>query len=212
MIMIDSIYRTHLKRPLDLLLSLIALIVLFPLFIVVAILIKMNLGSPIIFAQRRPGINEKIFMLYKFRTMNNKYNEKGELLPDKVRLTKLGEFLRNTSIDELPELFNIIKGDMSLVGPRPLAVQYLPYYTEFERKRHSVLPGLTGLAQINGRNSLCWEEKFKYDVEYTMNVSFLLDIKIIIKTIVIILKRNNIGLRGLNAPEDFDKYRQTHTF
>lgn len=191
----------------DFVLSLMAIIVLSPVLLIVALLVRTKLGSPVIFKQKRPGLNEKIFTMYKFRTMTDERDEKGELLPDSVRLTKFGRFLRSTSLDELPELFNILKGDMSIIGPRPLAVQYLPYYTEDERARHSVKPGLSGLAQVNGRNTATWEQRFLYDIEYVNNISFSKDIKIILKTILKAVKRDDIGERGVDSPLDFDKYR-----
>lgn len=201
-------YAKYIKRILDFILSLIALIVLSPVLLVVAILVRMKLGSPIIFKQQRPGKDEKIFTLYKFRTMTDKKDENGNLLPDSERLTKFGKVLRSTSLDELPELVNILKGDMSIVGPRPLAVQYLPYYNEKECHRHDVKPGLTGLAQVNGRNALQWEERFKYDLKYVNNVSFKLDLKIICMTIKKVFKRENIVVRGTGKTEDFDTYRR----
>ncbi|MBU5427920.1 sugar transferase [Tissierella pigra] len=201
-------YKKYFKRLVDIVLSLIALIVLSPVMLIVAILVRIKLGSPVIFKQERPGLNEKIFTMYKFRTMTDEEDKNGELMPDGVRLTKFGRILRSTSLDELPELFNILKGDMSIVGPRPLAVQYLPYYTEIERIRHSVRPGLSGLAQINGRNLATWEQRFRYDIEYVNSISFLGDLEIIFKTINKTVKRENIGERGLDSPQDFDKYRQ----
>lgn len=185
-------YAKYIKRILDLILSLMALIVLMPLMIIIGILVRINLGSPIIFKQKRPGKNEKIFTLYKFRTMTDKRDIDGNLLPDEYRLTKFGKFLRSTSLDELPELINIIKGDMAIVGPRPLLVEYLPYYTEEEKHRHDVRPGLTGLAQVNGRNEISWEEKLKYDTEYIKEISFYSDLKIIFKTIKKTIKREDI--------------------
>ncbi len=185
-------YAKYIKRTLDLILSLMALIVLMPLMIIIGILVRINLGSPIIFKQKRPGKNEKIFTLYKFRTMTDKRDIDGNLLPDEYRLTKFGKFLRSTSLDELPELINIIKGDMAIVGPRPLLVEYLPYYTEEEKHRHDVRPGLTGLAQVNGRNAISWEEKLKYDTEYIKEISFYSDLKIIFKTIKKTIKREDI--------------------
>ena len=185
-------YAKYIKRILDLILSLMALIVLMPLMIIIGILVRINLGSPIIFKQKRPGKNEKIFTLYKFRTMTDKRDIDGNLLPDEYRLTKFGKFLRSTSLDELPELINIIKGDMAIVGPRPLLVEYLPYYTEEEKHRHDVSPGLTGLAQVNGRNAISWEEKLKYDTEYIKKISFYSDLKIIFKTIKKTIKREDI--------------------
>lgn len=185
-------YAKYIKRILDLILSLMALIVLMPLMIIIGILVRINLGSPIIFKQKRPGKNEKIFTLYKFRTMTDKRDIDGNLLPDEYRLTKFGKFLRSTSLDELPELINIIKGDMAIVGPRPLLVEYLLYYTEEEKHRHDVRPGLTGLAQVNGRNAISWEEKLKYDTEYIKKISFYSDLKIIFKTIKKTIKREDI--------------------
>lgn len=185
-------YAKYIKRTLDLILSLMALIVLMPLMIIIGILVRINLGSPIIFKQKRPGKNEKIFTLYKFRTMTDKRDIDGNLLPDEYRLTKFGKFLRSTSLDELPELINIIKGDMAIVGPRPLLVEYLPYYTEEEKHRYDVRPGLTGLAQVNGRNAISWEEKLKYDTEYIKEISFYSDLKIIFKTIKKTIKREDI--------------------
>lgn len=186
-------YERFLKRALDFVLSLVALVVLSPLMAVVAILVRVKLGSPVIFCQERPGKNEKIFKLYKFRSMTDARDENGELLPDEVRLTKFGKTLRATSLDELPELWNILKGDMAIVGPRPLAVAYLPYYTEEEHHRHDVRPGLTGLAQINGRNNLSWEEKFAFDLEYVRKESLMLDSKIILLTVKKVLVREGIG-------------------
>ncbi len=188
-------YAKYIKRILDLILSLMALIVLMPLMIIIGILVRINLGSPIIFKQKRPGKNEKIFTLYKFRTMTDKRDIDGNLLPDEYRLTKFGKFLRSTSLDELPELINIIKGDMAIVGPRPLLVEYLPYYTEEEKHRHDVRPGLTGLAQVNGRNAISWEEKFLKDLEYIKNMSVKNDIKIIFKTVGKVFKRDGISRR-----------------
>ena len=185
-------YAKYIKRILDLILSLMALIVLMPLMIIIGILVRINLGSPIILKQKRPGKNEKIFTLYKFRTMTDKRDIDGNLLPDEYRLTKFGKFLRSTSLDELPELINIIKGDMAIVGPRPLLVEYLPYYTEEEKHRHDVRPGLTGLAQVNGRNAISWEEKLKYDTEYIKKIYFNSDLKIIFKTIKKTIKREDI--------------------
>ena len=192
-------YAKYIKRMLDLILSLMALIILMPLMIIITILVRIKLGSPVIFKQERPGKNEKIFTLYKFRTMTNKKDENGNLLPDSERLTKFGKILRSTSLDELPELFNIIKGDMAIVGPRPLVVQYLPYYTDEERHRHDVRPGLTGLAQVSGRNLLKWEEKLRKDVEYVERYNFLYDLKIILKTIKnVLLKKDVISSEEIN--------------
>lgn len=185
-------YKNYLKRGMDFILSLLAIIVLSPVYIVVAILVRVKLGSPVLFKQNRPGKDEKIFPMYKFRTMTDARDENGELLPDDVRLTKFGKLLRSTSLDELPELFCILKGDMSIIGPRPLLVEYLPYYTEEEQNRHDLRPGLSGWAQVNGRNTLTWEEKFAYDIEYVEKCSFLLDCKIIIMTIMKVFKREDI--------------------
>ena len=188
-------YAKYIKRILDFILSLIALIVLSPVLLVVAILVRIKLGSPIIFKQQRPGKDEKIFTLYKFRTMTDKKDENGNLLPDEQRLTKFGKALRSTSLDELPELWNILKGDMAIVGPRPLLVEYLPLYNEKQKLRHDVRPGLTGLAQISGRNAITWEEKFKDDLEYVNNITFIQDAKIILKTITKVFKREGISRR-----------------
>lgn len=185
-------YAKYFKRMLDFILSLIALIILSPILLIVAILVRIKLGSPIIFKQQRPGKNEKIFTLYKFRTMTDNKDENGNLLPDSERLTKFGKILRSTSLDELPELVNILKGDMAIVGPRPLLVKYLPYYTEEEKHRHDVRPGLTGLAQICGRNNLDWNERFEMDLKYVNSVSFKEDLIIIFKTISSVLKHNDI--------------------
>ena len=199
-------YEQHIKRPMDFILSLAALVVLTPVFLLVSILVRKKLGKPVIFTQERPGLNEKIFKLYKFRSMTDERDKNGELLPDEIRLTKFGKFLRSTSLDELPELFNILKGDMSIVGPRPLLVKYLPFYTEQERHRHDVRPGLTGLAQVSGRNAISWEEKFQYDVAYTKNITFFEDLMIVIKTfMVVLIPHKNVIL---NALEDFDEYRK----
>ncbi len=201
-------YRKYFKRPLDFIMALVGLIVLSPVMLVIAILVRINLGSPVIFKQPRPGLNEKIFTLYKFRTMTDERDENGELLPDEQRLTPFGKWLRSTSLDELPELWNILKGDMSFVGPRPLLVNYLPYYTSEERLRHSVRPGMTGLAQVNGRNTVQWEKRFALDLDYVRNASLWMDVKIVFKTIDAVLSRRDIGCRGVDAPEDFDEYRK----
>lgn len=203
-----GIYEKYIKRVLDIICALAAMIVFCWLYAIVAILVKVKLGSPVLFKQPRPGKNEKIFNLYKFRTMTDEKDENGELLPDEVRLTKFGKFLRKTSLDELPEAVNILKGDMSVVGPRPLVVQYLPYYNEKERHRHDIRPGLSGLAQVNGRNALSWEEKFDYDIQYVNKIIFITDLKIVILSIIKALKRDDIGVRGLDMPNDFDIYRK----
>lgn len=186
-------YRKYIKRFFDFILSLIALIVLSPVFLTVSILVRLKLGSPVIFKQERPGLNEKIFTLYKFRTMTDKKDENGNLLPDSERLTKFGKLLRSLSVDELPQLFNILKGDMSIIGPRPLLVEYLELYNKEQKHRHDVRPGITGLAQCKGRNSLSWEEKFNYDINYVDNVTFQNDLQIIFKTIKIVLKKEGIS-------------------
>ena len=191
----NIMYAKYIKRPLDFTLSLIAIIILSPLLLIVAILVRIKLGKPVIFKQQRPGKNEKIFTLYKFRTMTDKKDENGNLLPDEQRLTKFGKALRSTSLDELPELWNILKGDMAIVGPRPLLVEYLPLYNEKQKLRHDVRPGLTGLAQISGRNAITWEEKFKDDLEYVNNITFIQDAKIILKTITKVFKREGISRR-----------------
>jgi undecaprenyl phosphate N,N'-diacetylbacillosamine 1-phosphate transferase len=186
------IYKRYFKRPLDIIFSAIALIVLAPVFLIVAILVKINLGSPIILKQERPGLNEKVFTIFKFRTMNNKQDQENQLLTDKERTTRFGKILRSTSIDELPELFNILIGDMSLVGPRPLLVQYIDFYNDSQKHRHDVRPGLTGLAQVSGRNSIEWDKRFLLDIKYVEKVRFLEDCKIIIKTIWKVINRNGI--------------------
>ena len=197
-------YAKYIKRILDFILSLIALIVLSPVLLVVAILVRIKLGSPIIFKQQRPGKDERIFTLYKFRTMTDKKDENGNLLPDSERLTKFGKVLRSTSLDELPELVNILKGDMSIVGPRPLLVKYLQYYTEEERHRHDVRPWLTGLAQVSGRNTISWKEKFDKDIEYVNNISFFNDCSVIIKTVIAVFKHDGVKLQAI---PDLDKER-----
>lgn len=201
-------YAKCFKRLLDFLLSFIALVVLSPVILILIILgaIKMR-GNPF-FTQRRPGKNEKIFKLIKFRTMTNKKDENGNLLPDDQRLTKYGRILRSTSLDELPELLNILVGHMSIVGPRPLAVQYLPWYNEQEKRRHSVRPGLTGLAQVHGRNATTWEERFSYDITYVDKITFIGDIKILFQTVATVFRRSGIGVRGVDSPMDFDVYRR----
>ena len=196
-------YKRFVKRCLDFLLSLAALIILSPVLLLVAILVRCKLGSPILFKQERPGLHEKIFCMYKFPTMTDAKDADGNLLPDEVRLTKFGKLLRSTSLDELPELFNILKGDMAIVGPRPLLVQYLPRYNERQHHRHDVRPGFTGLAQVNGRNSISWQEKFEWDVKYVENVSFFIDLRIIAKTVKVVLKRDGISSETSATMEEF---------
>jgi len=186
-------YRLFFKRIIDIFLSLVFILLFWWLYIILIILVKKKLGSPILFKQERPGLNEKIFTMYKFRTMTNRKDENGNLLPDKDRLTKFGRFLRSTSLDEIPELWNVLKGEMSLVGPRPLLVEYLSKYTKEENRRHEVRPGITGFAQVNGRNNTTWEDRFKNDIYYVENISFLLDLKIIIKTILKVIKKSDIN-------------------
>ena len=208
-----GLYGRFVKRGLDILIASLVIILFWWLYAILALLVRINLGSPVLFKQERPGKidpatgKEKIFKMYKFRSMTDKRDENGNLLPGKLRLTKFGRFFRSTSLDELPEIWNILKGDMSLIGPRPLSVGYLPYYTEEERVRHSVRPGLTGLAQASGRNDISWEEKFAYDVEYANNVTFAMDCKVIFKTVKTVLCREGIG-QGAQTPESFHIYRQ----
>lgn len=188
----NSVYNLYIKRFIDILCSGIALLVLLPIMAITAVLIRIKLGSPVLFTQDRPGKSEKIFKMYKFRSMSDARDKDGNLLPDDVRLTSFGRQLRSTSLDELPELFNILKGDMSIVGPRPLLVEYLPYYTDEERHRHDVLPGLTGWAQVNGRNITVWDERLQQDIYYVNNVSFPLDCKIVWMTIYKVINRSDI--------------------
>ena len=197
-------YEKYFKRPLDLCCGLAAVIVFWWLYLILAILVRIRLGSPVLFTQERPGKDEKIFKLYKFRTMTDARDEKGQLLPDEVRLTKFGKMLRATSLDELPEAFNIIRGEMSVIGPRPLLVKYLPRYNEEQKHRHDVRPGLSGLAQVNGRNAINWEEKFRYDVEYTNKITFLGDLKIIFQTISkAFVRREGISSATSDTMEEF---------
>ena len=190
----NRLYNKYIKRILDILISLTFIVLFSWLYLILVILVRIKLGSPVLFCQKRPGYNEKIFTLYKFRTMTDKRDEKGNLLPDSERLTKFGSMLRSTSLDELPEMFNILKGDMSLIGPRPLLVEYLPYFTEEERLRHSVRPGLTGLAQVSGRNYLAWDKRLARDVEYVNHISFIMDVRIIIKTIMVVFKKEDVSV------------------
>lgn len=200
-------YKKCIKRLLDILLTLTGIIVLSPVYVILWILIRCRLGKPAIFTQDRPGKDEKVFCLYKFRSMTDERDADGNLLPDEKRLTHFGKILRSTSLDELPELFNILKGDMSLIGPRPLLVRYLPYYTNEERHRHDVRPGLTGYAQIMGRNALGWEDRFRYDLEYVNHLTFRMDIKIIWMTVGKVLKRSDTLSGNEQTVEDFDVYR-----
>lgn len=204
-----SFYERWCKRPLDFFFSLLALILLSPVFLLISMLVKIKLGSPIIYKQQRPGLNEEIFNLYKFRSMTDEKDSQGDLLPDAERLTNFGRVLRSTSLDELPELLNILKGDMSLVGPRPLLVQYLPLYNENQKRRHEVRPGLTGLAQVNGRNAISWEEKFYYDIKYVDNVSFIGDLKIILTTVKKVLAKDGINSEVAGTMEVFTGNKQT---
>ena len=199
----NSFYNRFLKRFFDIVLSFFALVLLSPLLAVLAVLVRIKLGSPVLFTQERPGKNGKIFRLYKFRTMTDERDENGELLPDDVRLTRFGQMLRSTSLDELPEFFNILRGDMSFIGPRPLLVSYLPLYNEKQRHRHDVRPGLTGLAQCSGRNLLSWEDRFDLDVEYVQNLSFGMDISIIFRTVRGILTKEGISSEPSVTMEPF---------
>lgn len=191
-----KIYEKLVKRIIDIIFAFSALVILCPVLIITALLVRFRIGSPILFKQKRPGLHEKVFTLYKFRTMTNERNEKGELLPDHVRLTRFGRFLRSTSLDELPQLINIIKGDLSIIGPRPLLVSYLPLYNDEQRKRHNVRPGLVGLAGVRGRNAQGWDEKFKSDIEYVNNISFIMDLKIFVLAIITVLKRSGVNQDG----------------
>lgn len=198
-----TFYDKYIKRIIDFLLSLIGIIILSPVLLIVAIMVRTKLGSPILFTQERPGLNGRIFKMYKFRTMTNETDENGELLPDEIRLTKFGKFLRSSSLDELPEMFNILKGDMSIVGPRPLLVKYLPLYSERQAHRHDVRPGLTGYAQVNGRNAISWEEKFELDIFYVNNSSFMVDVMIFFKTIKKVFDREGISSDTSVTMEEF---------
>ena len=189
----SGLYRLYFKRPMDFILSLLAITILSPVFIITGVLVRTKLGSPILFKQNRPGLDEKIFTMYKFRTMTDQKDENGELLPDHIRLTKFGKMLRATSLDELPELLNILKGDMSIIGPRPLLVQYLPLYNTHQQRRHEVRPGLSGYAQVNGRNSISWDNKFDLDVQYVDSVTFVNDVKIIMLTLKKVFVKDGIS-------------------
>lgn len=199
-------YQKYIKRSLDFILSLLGLLILSPVFLIIAILVRTKLGTPIIFKQKRPGQYGKIFTLYKFRTMTDEKDEKGKLLPDEKRLISFGKFLRSTSLDELPELFNILKGDMAMIGPRPQLVRDMVFMNEEQKKRHLVRQGLTGLAQVNGRNAISWEDKFKYDLEYVEHVNFRQDIKIFFMTIQKVFAKEAISAEGMETAEDFGDY------
>ncbi|WP_256522611.1 sugar transferase [Halobacillus sp. A5] len=200
----NEIYKNYIKRPLDFTLSSIAIVVLSPVVLTVGILVKTKIGSPVLFKQKRPGLNEKIFTMYKFRTMTNETDEQGELLPDSLRLTKFGKFLRSSSLDELPGLFNILKGDMSIVGPRPLLIKYLPFYREEEKLRHTVRPGLTGLSQVNGRNYLEWDKRLSLDVSYANHLSFKKDMNIIYRTLKKVIQREDIAVGNEHVMKNLD--------
>ncbi len=204
-----NFYDRYIKRFLDILLSGLALIILSPVLLVTAVLVRCKLGSPVLFCQDRPGKDEKIFRLYKFRTMTDRRDAQGNLLPDKDRLTKFGKLLRATSLDELPELWNILKGDMSIVGPRPLLVKYLPLYSKQQRRRHSVRPGLTGWAQVHGRNALSWEDKFRHDVWYVDHISLWLDIKTVLLTVKKVFCREGISSETAATMEEFQGTKET---
>lgn len=201
-------YEKYFKRLVDVFCGLAALLVFWWLYIIVAILVRIKLGSPVLFTQERPGKNEKIFKLYKFRTMTDARDENGELLPDEVRLTKFGKALRATSLDELPEVFNILKGEMSIVGPRPLTIQYLPYYSEEERHRHDVRPGLSGLAQVNGRNFIDWDHRLAFDVQYVKKITFVGDLRIILQTALKFVKKEDIAVDTNKVEPNFAEERR----
>ncbi|MCH1982924.1 sugar transferase [Ruminococcus sp. OA3] len=201
-----SFYEKHIKRSQDFCCALLAVLILSPVMAVTAMLVRIKLGSPVIFRQKRPGLHGEIFTLYKFRTMTDERDESGELQSDEVRLTSFGKWLRSTSLDELPELINILKGDMAVVGPRPLLIKYLPYYNSLQARRHEVKPGFTGYAQVHGRNAVTWEEKFDMDVHYVDNISFLGDWKIIFQTVKTVLKREGISSATSATMEDFADY------
>ncbi|OCX42477.1 UDP-galactose phosphate transferase [Campylobacter ornithocola] len=196
-------YKNSLKRVFDFFLALILLVTFLPFIILIGIVLKIVQGN-VLFKQARPGLNEKIFYIYKFKTMSDETDENGELLPDELRLKPFGKLIRSLSLDELPQLFNVLKGDMSFIGPRPLLVEYLPLYNQEQKKRHNVRPGITGWAQINGRNAISWEQKFKYDVEYVQNCSFLFDLKIFFMTIVKVLKRSGVNKEGVATTDKFN--------
>lgn len=199
-------YARYIKRWLDFILSLLAIVILSPILLIVALLVRIKLGSPVIFKQKRPGLHEKIFTLYKFRTMTDEKDKDGNLLSDDQRLTKFGKLLRSTSLDELPELFNILKGNMSFIGPRPLLVKDMIFMSNKQRKRHTIRPGLSGLAQVNGRNNISWEDKFSWDLKYIENITFLEDINLVLQTIKKVFKRADINRKGTDSDIDFGDY------
>lgn len=205
-----GVYERFFKRPIDIMCALMAMIVFCWLYAIVAVLVRVKLGSPVIFKQKRPGKDEKIFNLYKFRSMTDERDENGNLLPDDIRLTKFGKLLRKLSLDELPEAINILRGDMSVVGPRPLLVKYLPYYNERQRHRHDVRPGLSGYAQVNGRNSLSWDEKFELDIEYVNKITFWGDVKIVFQSVIkSFVKQEGISSETCATMEDFTEYAKS---
>ena len=201
------LYQNYVKRLLDIVLSSFALVILSPVLLITAMLVRIKLGSPIVFRQVRPGMREKLFCLYKFRSMTNEKGEDGRLLPDTQRLTRFGKFLRASSLDELPELVNIIKGEMSIVGPRPLSIYYLPHYSENQRKRQNVRPGLTGLAQVNGRNLVKWDQRLAYDVEYVKKITFMVDLKIVLMTFEKVVKHSDVAVDTDTVETYLDKER-----
>lgn len=203
-----GVYGRYIKRAIDIMISLAVLLVLSPVLLVVAVLVRVKLGAPVFFSQERPGRDGKIFRMVKFRSMSDARDAEGNLLPDEVRLTSFGKLLRKTSLDELPEFLNILKGDMSFVGPRPLLVRYLPYYTEEEMHRHDVRPGLTGLAQVHGRNALNWEDRFRYDLDYVAHCSFLLDVKIVLMTVAKVFRSEGVQSGAEQTVPDLDVYRK----
>lgn len=207
----QGIYAKYIKRLLDIICALLAIIVFCWLYIIVAVLVWIKLGRPVLFKQARPGKNEKIFNMYKFRTMTDARDENGNLLPDDVRLTKFGKFLRSTSLDELPEAFNILKGDMSIIGPRPLLIEYLPYYSEKEKMRHLVRPGLSGLAQVNGRNFIDWDHRLALDVRYVENITFIGDLRIVIRSFIKFLKKEDVAVDTNKVETNFAKERSLKT-
>lgn len=204
----NTLYSRFFKRALDFSMALAMIVALSPIYLLLYVLIRLNMGSPTVFRQKRPGLNEKIFTVMKFRSMNSKRGEDGKLLPDEQRITTLGKFLRKSSLDELPQLFNVLRGDMSFVGPRPLLPRYLPYYTEEEKLRHRVRPGITGLAQVNGRNAISWDKKLAYDVEYVKNISFLNDLKILLLTAKKVICRSDINVVPMGDFLDLERKRK----